>query len=230
MSEVDPPRGRGLPGGGGASPAGVIFKVGGALVESGDAAAWVAELLRRLRERDAPRLLLVPGGGSLAEAVRERYRRGEVGLAESHWLAIGALDRMAERIAGLVGGGVTASDVGEAERLRRTGRLPVLRPGPLLRRHDPLPHSWEVTSDCVAWWCGRKLSFERVVLVKARGLPPGPLPARRAAELGLVDLHLPRLLRASGAPAPGCWLLDGRRPDRIGTLLRGDPPAGTRLS
>jgi aspartokinase-like uncharacterized kinase len=48
-------------------------------------------------------------------------------------------------------------------------RIPVLAPYAWLRRADPLPHSWEVTSDSIAAWIARAIGASRLVLVK----PPG---------------------------------------------------------
>ena len=48
-------------------------------------------------------------------------------------------------------------------------RLPVLAPSRWLRDADPLPHSWDVTSDSIAAWVAGEVGARRLVLVK----PPG---------------------------------------------------------
>jgi aspartokinase-like uncharacterized kinase len=48
-------------------------------------------------------------------------------------------------------------------------RVPVLAPSRWLRSADPLPHSWDVTSDSIAAWIAGCVDAPRLVLVK----PPG---------------------------------------------------------
>ncbi|MGH7649286.1 MAG: hypothetical protein ACREND_14305, partial [Gemmatimonadaceae bacterium] len=53
-----------------------------------------------------------------------------------------------------------------------------------LRARDPLPHSWDVTSDSIAAWVAGELHARRLVLVK-------PAVAEQAA---LVDAYFQRAL------------------------------------
>jgi aspartokinase-like uncharacterized kinase len=53
-------------------------------------------------------------------------------------------------------------------------RIPVLAPYVWLRRADPLPHSWEVTSDSIAAWIAHAIGASRLVLVKPPGAEPRP--------------------------------------------------------
>ena len=51
----------------------------------------------------------------------------------------------------------------------RQGAVPVLAPAAWLRARDPLPHSWDVTSDSIAAWFAGELQASRLLLVKAAG-------------------------------------------------------------
>src|SRR5437870_4383113 len=66
----------------------VIVKVGGSLYELPDLRerlrAWIAQI-------GAARVLLVPGGGMTAEAIRAFDRVHQLGEEASHWLAIRTL-------------------------------------------------------------------------------------------------------------------------------------------
>jgi aspartokinase-like uncharacterized kinase len=59
------------------------------------------------------------------------------------------------------------------------GSIPVLAPYSWLRRADPLPHSWDVTSDSIAAWVAGQVRARRLLLVK---------PAQ-AAGGNLVDAY-----------------------------------------
>lgn len=208
---------------------GVVCKVGGALLDGGMAGAPMAALRR---VAPAVGVLIVPGGGRTADRVRARHEAGELSAREAHWAAIDALDVNALRLARGCGAElplVTGPELGD------TASGPaVLAPSPILRSEDPLPHSWDVTTDSIAAWITGRVEASRLVLLKAReaiappeaGPRPRSLSGARAAADGLVDRHLPALL--PDAPYE-TWAVDGRRPARLLAFLTGDRRAGTRL-
>ena len=184
-------------------------------------------MLRRLMETLAGVgrrhwLVVVPGGGSFADEVRRADRRFVLGDSAAHWMAILAMDQYGHLLARLAPGAALA----RSRRELAPGRLNVLAPSIWLRRADPLPHSWDVTSDSIAAWIARALGAPRLMLVKHRDgfIPPsrGPLevPARArrlALEMvsGAVDPYFARALN----PAIACWLVRGTRPERVARLL-----------
>jgi len=48
--------------------------------------------------------------------------------------------------------------------------VPVLRPSRWLRDADPLPHSWDVTSDSIAAWIAGQVGARQLILVKPAGV------------------------------------------------------------
>lgn len=116
------------------------------------------------------RVLIVPGGGPFADAVRGVDRR--LGLPDStaHWMAVLAMDQYAHVIAARIAGAALVSDPREIGAALAAGRLPVLAPARWLRAADPLPHSWNVTSDSIAAWVAGHVGARRIVLVKPAGV------------------------------------------------------------
>jgi aspartokinase-like uncharacterized kinase len=55
---------------------------------------------------------------------------------------------------------------GEIARAQSRGNLPVLAPSQWLREADPLPHSWDVTSDSIAAWVAAEVGARRLILIK----------------------------------------------------------------
>jgi 5-(aminomethyl)-3-furanmethanol phosphate kinase len=133
--------------------------------------------------RDVP-LLIVPGGGSFADAIRDADRR--LGLTDdaAHWMAVLAMDQYAHLIASRLPNGVLVSGPADIESALAQRQLPVLAPYQWTREADPLPHSWDVTSDSVAAWVAGQVGASRLVLVK----PPG------ASGSNLVDPYFHRVL------------------------------------
>jgi aspartokinase-like uncharacterized kinase len=138
-----------------------VVKVGGGLGRgAGDDA--LRALCRRLGELgERHRLLVVPGGGWFADAVREADRRLGLRAATSHRMAILAMEQFGRLLGDLIPGAALRNDL----MLTGAGRTEVLLPAGLAL--DELPASWKVTSDSIAAWVARKVGAGRLVLVKA---------------------------------------------------------------
>ena len=160
----------------------IVVKVGGSLLRHPAALDQVmAAVIGASRQR---RVLVVPGGGPLADTVREVDGALHLSADASHWMAIKAMDQLAELFADRYEPAAQVSDAHEVRETLRTARLPVLAPYRWLRDADPLPHSWDVSSDSIAAWVAGELGARRVVLVKAPG-----------ASGDLVDASYDRTLR-----------------------------------
>ena len=164
-----------------------VVKLGGGMLSD---PATFERVLRTIDAASSRPLLIVPGGGVFADAVRAVD--AELGLSDgsAHWMAILGMDQYAHLIASRLSRGALVEDPGEIDRVLREGRVPVLAPYRWLRQADPLPHSWEVTSDSIAAWVTRVIGARRLVLVKPSG----------ARGDRLVDAHFHRELPAGVMP------------------------------
>jgi aspartokinase-like uncharacterized kinase len=168
-----------------------VVKVGGGLLaypEHFD--ALVSAVGAAARQR---RLLVVPGGGPFADAVREVDRRLRLSDDAAHWMAVLAMDQHAHLVASRLPGGMLVTDpreIAAAFSAGVDGQVPVLAPYRWLREADALPHTWDVTSDSIAAWVAGASGARRLVLVK----PPG------ASGSELVDAYFPRALPAHVTP------------------------------
>jgi aspartokinase-like uncharacterized kinase len=183
----------------------VVVNVGGGLLahaEHVDAALAAIGAAGRTR-----RLLVVPGGGPFADAVREVDRR--LGLSDdaAHWMAVLAMDQYAHFIAWRLAGGVLVTGPADIEPALSQSTVPVLAPYRWLREADPLPHSWDVTSDSIAAWIAGQVGAEELVLVK----PPG------ASDGELVDVYFTRALPAQVKRT----IVPADRIDALDAALRG---------
>jgi aspartokinase-like uncharacterized kinase len=134
-------------------------------------------------ERGDP-VLVVPGGGPFADAVRRIDTEIGLSVYASHWMATLALDQYAELLASRIPLSRVVRSAGGALAALATGELPILAPSDWLRSADPLPHSWEVTSDSIAAWVAGQVGAERLVLAKAS----------KVDLSALVDPHFARAL------------------------------------
>jgi len=145
----------------------VVVKVGGALLAHPIQLDGVLAALADAAT--ARRLLIVPGGGPFADAVRDVDRRFALTDDAAHWMAVLAMDQYAHLLASRLNVAALAWNPTDITAALERRRLPVLAPSRWLREADPLPHSWDVTSDSIAAWVAGAVGAARLVLVK----PPG---------------------------------------------------------
>lgn len=160
-----------------------VVKVGGALLDRPDAVDGVVRALVAAAARGS-RLLAVPGGGPFADTVRAIDSRLGIDPTVAHWMAVLAMEQYALLLASRARGCRLVRNAEETAAALAAFQLPVLAPYRWLRARDPLPHSWDVTSDSVAAWLSGEVGADRLVLVK-------PVVGARAS---LVDAYFERAL------------------------------------
>lgn len=154
------------------APVDLVVKIGGGLLA--DAAAFDAVMRTMSSAGRERRLLIVPGGGPFAGAVRAVDRERRLPDTTAHWMAILGMDQYAHLLAAHLAGSEIVRMPGEIGATCDRGGLPILAPFSWLRDADPLPHSWDVSSDSLAAWIAGALGVKALLLVK----PPhatGPL-------------------------------------------------------
>ena len=145
----------------------LVVKLGGSLLQRVEQLDRVLGVLADVGS--ARRLLIVPGGGPFADTVRAVDARVRLSEDAAHWMAILAMDQHAHLIAErLVPSALVTSATGIAD-AHASARIPVLAPYRWLRETDPLPHSWDVTSDSIAAWCAHAVGASQLVLIKPSG-------------------------------------------------------------
>jgi probable H4MPT-linked C1 transfer pathway protein len=159
-----------------------VFKVGGSLLAYPE---LLASTLAAIVEASmhAP-VAIVPGGGTFADAVRDTGHRLHLAEDTAHWMAVLAMDQYAHLLAGMRTELTLVASERDVELAIASGRIPVVAPYRWLRDADPLPHTWNVTSDSVSAWVASTLGATQLVLVK----PPG------ATGEGAVDPYFSRAL------------------------------------
>ena len=187
-----------------------VVKVGGSL------ASRCADIMPVLLSAHRP-LLIVPGGGIFADIVRQSGADGDA----AHWMACAAMDQYGWMLA--------AQGVKTTTRIARPKNPQILLPYCALRRFDPLPHSWEVTSDTIAAWIAGRLGGNLLLLKSVDGITDaGRLVAQieKPVATDVVDpLFIPYVLEHR-IPT---FILNGADTVRVEQWLRGERVRSTGI-
>jgi len=111
-------------------------------------------------------IVVVPGGGPFANAVRNFDNTYGVSPAAAHWMAVLAMDQYAHVLADRIPGAVLVEEAGAVFDQVAAGTPAVLAPSRWMRAANVLPQSWEVTSDSIAAFVAGALDAEHLILIK----------------------------------------------------------------
>ncbi|MDD5189387.1 MAG: uridylate kinase [Methanoregula sp.] len=189
----------------------IVVKVGGSLLSR------VHRIVPVLCASPRP-LLLVPGGGIFADAVRQAGVNDDA----AHWMAIAAMEQYGWMLA--------SQGVETTDQLALPKPTTVLLPYRVLRVRDPLPHTWQVTSDTIAAWVAHTLGTELLVLKSVDGIRiDGVLVPEITAPL-TTDVVDPCFIAYVLKNRVRAMILNGTDTDRLRRYLQGAVVPGTSVS
>jgi aspartokinase-like uncharacterized kinase len=173
----------------------IVVKVGGSLFDLPDLRARLRAFLASLGDAN---VLIVPGGGATADAIRALDRAQHLGEEASHWLAIQVLSLNARFLHDLLPEMRIIVDV---ESLACASGYVLLDALPFFQADemaaDHLPHRWEVTSDSLAVRAAVLVNACELIVLKSvawRGCDWA-----EAARVGIVDGYFPQALQQAPA-------------------------------
>ena len=165
-------------GGSGAAP--LVVKLGGSVLGE----ARLESVLVRVGAATRP-VVIVPGGGPFADAVRKVQAALAFDDATAHRMALLAMHQTGLALAALAPRLLPAETLGIARGLA-AGRIPVWSPLRLCARDRRIPQDWSITSDGLAARLAERLGAPTVLLVKSCAVP-GDAPLAALVDSGIVD-------------------------------------------
>jgi aspartokinase-like uncharacterized kinase len=141
----------------------VVLKLGGSLAESGRLRRLLALVSRARRP-----VVVVPGGGAFADAVRETQKALGFSDEAAHDMALLAMHQMADAMIALEPRLVGAESLIGIARAWHRQRVPVWLPASLCAGDRRIPRDWSITSDGLAARLAERLGDVELVLVKSR--------------------------------------------------------------
>lgn len=217
-----------------------VLKVGGSLAE------YPASLKKLCKELAVfakdHKILIVPGGGRFADAVRDFDKTHGLSSTVAHRLAILAMDQFGLFLSGITPNSYVSYSL-EKVKNSPSGTLPVFLPSRFIFRKDPLEHSWDVTSDSIAAYIAGMLHAKKLILVTdVDGIftenPNKNLDAKLIAEVSAkhvlswnkrtsVDKTLPKILLKTKLD---CYVVNGNNPKRIKAVLENEKSIYTHIT
>jgi 5-(aminomethyl)-3-furanmethanol phosphate kinase len=173
-----------------------VVKLGGSYAFSTDLKSWIDAIAAC-----AGRVVVAPGGGPFADAVRMAQPKMGFDDRAAHQMALLAMDQYGCALANLGAGLRLAASFAAIRRVLADGGVPVWSAARMVRGAKDIPWSWDVTGDSLAAWLAGRIGARRVLLVKHVEPSAGPLRAEDLVADGIIDPAFPRFLRASGAEA-----------------------------
>ncbi len=170
-----------------------VLKLGGSLANG----PWLAPWLAALAGHAGP-LVVVPGGGPFADAVRAAQARWRFDDRAAHRMALLAMEQFGLMLAALSPTLRPAASAASIARAQREGMVPVWLPTAMAAEAPDLAPSWDVTSDSLAAWLAGRLGIRRLVLVKSAPLERAGASAAALVASGVIDAALPVLLSRHG--------------------------------
>jgi len=168
-----------------------VIKLGGSHAFAPHLRPWLDAIVTY-----AGSIVLVPGGGPFADAVRDAQPRIGFDDGAAHRMALLAMEQFGCALASLNGRLALVESPSEIEAALAARQVPVWLPAGMVLAARDIPWSWDVTSDSLAAWLARELGARRLVLVKHAGTRA---TAEELASRGIVDPAFPRFLARSSA-------------------------------
>jgi aspartokinase-like uncharacterized kinase len=169
-------------------------------------------------------VLVVPGGGPFADAVRAID--AEVGLADdvAHVLALRAMDQLGVLVRALLPGAELVAG------LVAPRALGVLEVAPAFEDRPEVPQSWAVTSDSLAVLAAAAIGAPEAVLLKPVAGVMARWPSDDPPLSSLTVAELRELQARGGGKAVDAYLPEAVTRTGVSVVVRGPSTVGTRIS
>jgi 5-(aminomethyl)-3-furanmethanol phosphate kinase len=167
-----------------------VVKIGGSLSHDPALREWLTQLW----EVGGGRVVIVPGGGDFADAVRQYQHEWRFDDLAAHNMCLLAMAQYAILMQGVVPELVLASNEDRIRRALRDGRVAVWIPTDLMRTTADGMTNWDTTSDSLAAWLSTSLNAERLMIVKSCAVASDASVEALAAS-GVVDARFPAYVR-----------------------------------
>lgn len=181
----------------------LVVKIGGSLAETGR----LKDMLPLIAAAKRP-VVVVPGGGSFAQKVRDLQNALKFDDTSAHRLAMLGMHQMAEMYFTMDPRFAAADSLDGIARQLAVGLTPVWMPLQMCQSDPEIPANWTITSDGLAARLAERMGGAPMVLLKSVNVPRDATASNLAAD-GIVDEAFPSIV----ARTPIDWRIFGPSDD-----------------
>jgi hypothetical protein len=201
----------------------IVIKIGGSFINT-ENIQKLKEIVKiienKAAEEESIKFIIVNGGGKAADLVRQFDSTCKLAAKNSHFAAISAVELNAFLI----------SDFFKefsffSQKLKLHSKINIFLPLAYYKNFDPLPNSWQVTSDTMALETAERVNAEKLIILKQKELVNHQFNSEKAEKLsesGLIDDYFPILFEEVKRNLAGkmeAVIINANYPQRIKNYL-----------
>jgi len=207
-----------------------VVKLGGSLIKDG----VIDENMQTLADiKDEKNIVVVIGGGELADGVRSFSSEYEISASRAHWTAIKCMDLNTEMVNDLSGSTEIVNSADQVSKAFQDEKMPLMKTEKFMRSFDH-DQSWELTSDSISGLLAEKLGAERLIIATdVDGIySDDKLITEISAEESLnygntcIDGKLPGIMEEANI---SCTVVSGKKSGRLEKAVVGEKVKGTYI-
>jgi len=142
-----------------------IFKIGGKILEDfGHLTTTISQLEFLYEENKLHKIILIPGGGTIANFIRNVYKELKFTEELAHWMGIVSMNYNGIELSKKFPKIETIENFESFHELDKI--FCIFLPYEYLKANDKLPHSWEVTSDSISLFLAKEIGLNACFLIK----------------------------------------------------------------
>lgn len=142
-----------------------LFKIGGRVLEDfGNINSTISQLSYLYEEKLIQKIIIIPGGGSVANFIRKVYNELKFTEELAHWMGIVSMSYNGLELGKKFPKLKIIEEYNELKKLDKT--FCIFLPFRFLKENDKLPHSWDVTSDSITLFLAKELRLDECFLIK----------------------------------------------------------------
>lgn len=142
-----------------------IFKIGGKILEDFENLnSTISQLTQIFNESLIQKIILIPGGGSLANFIRKVYNELKFTEELAHWMGIISMNYNGLELSKKFPKLEVIEDFDKLKKISKS--FCIFLPYQFLKENDKLPHSWDVTSDSITLFLAKELGLHECFLIK----------------------------------------------------------------
>lgn len=200
-----------------------VIKIGGSL--------FPEEAVKLGHALEGKKVLVICGGGELANLLRKYDKRMDFSDTTTHRSAILCMDILGMLLADKVPNLEKVHSLNQVHEVLDGNKLPIFIPSQFFKENDSLEHSWRITSDSLSLYIAHLLKAKLLIATDVDGIynqQPSEDGAQLLKEISAkkllnfgetsVDKFLAKLLLQYET---SCYVVNGKYPERVLSIIEG---------